>query len=37
MREQGYVDRKDFIVEYRGAEGRHARIPEFRRTRASEG
>src|SRR5712672_2192462 len=29
MREQGYVDRKDFIVEYRGAEGRHARIPEL--------
>ena len=29
MREQGYVDGKDFIVEYRGAEGRQARIPEL--------
>jgi len=29
MREQGYVDGKDFIVEYRGAEGRQARVPEL--------
>jgi putative tryptophan/tyrosine transport system substrate-binding protein len=29
MREHGYVDGKDFIVEYRGAEGRIARVPEF--------
>src|SRR5258708_29785172 len=29
MREQGYVDAKDFIVEYRGAEGRQARVPEL--------
>src|SRR5258708_6613508 len=29
MREQGYVDRKDVIVEYRGAEGRHARVREL--------
>jgi putative tryptophan/tyrosine transport system substrate-binding protein len=29
MREHGYVDGKDFIVEYRGAEGRQARVPEL--------
>ena len=29
MREQGYVDGKDFIVEYRGAEAKPARIPEL--------
>ena len=29
MREHGYVDGKDFIVEYRGAEGRIARVPEL--------
>jgi putative tryptophan/tyrosine transport system substrate-binding protein len=29
MREHGYVDGKDFIVEYRGAEGRPARVPEL--------
>jgi len=29
MREHGYVDRKDFVVEYRGAEGRPARVPEL--------
>jgi putative tryptophan/tyrosine transport system substrate-binding protein len=29
MREQGYVDGKDFIIEYRGAEGRRARVPEL--------
>jgi ABC transporter substrate binding protein len=29
MREHGYVIGKDFIVEYRGAEGRQARVPEL--------
>lgn len=29
MREHGYVDGKDFIIEYRGAEGRPARVPEL--------
>jgi putative tryptophan/tyrosine transport system substrate-binding protein len=29
MREHGYVDGKDFIVEYRGAEGRPVRVPEL--------
>jgi ABC-type uncharacterized transport system substrate-binding protein len=29
MREHGYVDGKDFVVEYRGAEGRQARVPEL--------
>jgi len=29
MREHGYVDGMDFIVEYRGAEGRQARVPEL--------
>ena len=29
MREHGYVVGKDFIVEYRGAEGRQARVPEL--------
>ena len=29
MREHGYVDGKDFIIEYRGAEGRQARVPEL--------
>jgi putative ABC transport system substrate-binding protein len=29
MREHGYVDGKDFIVEYRGAEGKQARVPEL--------
>ena len=29
MREHGYVDGKHFVVEYRGAEGRPARIPEL--------
>jgi len=29
MLEHGYVDGKDFIAEYRGAEGRPARIPEL--------
>jgi putative tryptophan/tyrosine transport system substrate-binding protein len=29
MREHGYVDGKDFIIEYRGAEGRLARVPEL--------
>jgi putative ABC transport system substrate-binding protein len=29
MREHGYVDGKDFMVEYRGAEGRPARAPEL--------
>jgi putative ABC transport system substrate-binding protein len=29
MREHGYVDGKDFVVEYRGAEGRPARVPEL--------
>jgi putative ABC transport system substrate-binding protein len=29
MREHGYVDGKDFMVEYRGAEGRPARVPEL--------
>ena len=29
MREQDCVDGKDFIVEYRGAEGRQARVPEL--------
>ena len=28
MREHGYVDGMDFIVEYRGAEGRIARVPQ---------
>jgi len=29
MREHGYVDGKHFVVEYRGAEGRPARVPEL--------
>src|SRR5258707_15223764 len=29
MHERGYVDGKDYIIEYRGAEGRRARIPEL--------
>jgi putative ABC transport system substrate-binding protein len=29
MREHGYVDGKDFVIEYRGAEGRQARVPEL--------
>jgi putative ABC transport system substrate-binding protein len=29
MREHGYVDGRDFIVEYRGAEAKPARIPEL--------
>jgi putative ABC transport system substrate-binding protein len=29
MREHGHVDGKDFIIEYRGAEGRSARFPEL--------
>ena len=29
MREHGHVDGKDFIVEYRGAEGKPARVPEL--------
>ena len=29
MREHGYVDGKHFVVEYRGAEGKPARVPEL--------
>jgi putative ABC transport system substrate-binding protein len=29
MRDQGYVDGKDFVVEYRGAEGRQVRVPQL--------
>src|SRR5436190_19939890 len=29
MREHGYVDGRDFIIEYRGAEAKPARIPEL--------
>jgi putative ABC transport system substrate-binding protein len=29
MREHGYIDGKDFIIDYRGAEGRPARVPEL--------
>jgi putative ABC transport system substrate-binding protein len=29
MRDHGYVDGKDFVIEYRGAEGRQARVPEL--------
>jgi len=29
MRERGYVDGKDFIIEYRGAEGGHPRFSEL--------
>src|SRR5260221_5367579 len=29
MRKHSYVDGKDFIIEYRGAEGRLARVPEL--------
>jgi ABC-type uncharacterized transport system substrate-binding protein len=29
MREHGYIEGKDFIIDYRGAEGRPARVPEL--------
>ena len=29
MHEHGYINGKDFIIEYRGAEGRPARVPEL--------
>jgi putative ABC transport system substrate-binding protein len=29
MREHGYIEGKDFVIDYRGAEGRPARVPEL--------